>query len=87
MANHFKDYRAKINNAKDPVSDDELIKYLRTANNEGASHDHADWKVSEVDATITAEINPDSEDKERTILRNIEREQKAKNVVENLSDK
>lgn len=87
MANHFKDYRAKINNAKEPVSDDELVKYLRTANNEGVSHDHADWKTTEIDMATTAEINPEDEDKERTILRNIEREQKAKNVAESLSDK
>lgn len=87
MANHFKDYRAKINNTKEPVSDDELVKYLRTANNEGSSHDHADWKVAGTDIATTTETDPDSEDKERTILRNIEREQKAKNVVENLSDK
>lgn len=87
MANHFKDYRAKINNAKEPVSDDELVKYLRTVNNEGVSHDHANWKTTEIDMTTTTEINPESEDKERTILRNIEREQKAKNVVESLSDK
>lgn len=87
MANHFKNYRAKINNTKEPVSDDELVKYLRTANNEGSSHDHADWKTTAINVKESSEIDPDNEDKERTILRNIEREQKAKNVVENLSDK
>lgn len=87
MANHFKDYRAKINNAKEAVTDDELAKYLRTANNEGVSHDHADWNVPEADATTTEEINSEGEDKARTILRNIEREQKTKNVAESLSDK
>lgn len=87
MANHFKDYRAKINNAKEPVTDDELAKYLRTANNEGVSHDHTDWKVSGDDTAATEEISPGNEDKTRTILRNIEREQKTKNVAESLSDK
>ena len=46
MANHFKDYRAKINNNKTSIlSDEELELYSKTSNNEGVSHDHKYWEL------------------------------------------
>ena len=85
MANRFKDYRAQLKSNKTVVlSDDELKIYSRTANNEGISHEHQDWmsiQTSQEDITI------ENVEKERTILRNAEREQKAKIVTDNLSEK
>lgn len=88
MANHFKDYHAKINSNKTVIlSDDELSLYSKTANNEGVSHEHSDWVSSEADLQDIAGVDTNVEEKERTILRDKEREQKAKNVTDNLSEK
>ena len=85
MANRFKDYRAQLKSNKTVVlSDDELKIYSRTANNEGISHEHQDWipiRASQEDVAI------ENVEKERTILRNAEREQKAKIVTDNLFEK
>ena len=88
MANCFKDYRAQLKSNKTVVlSDDELRLYSRTANNEGVSHANVDW-VNRVVSTDTNKRNemidedvpevPDNSDKEKTIIRNMEREQKTK---------
>ena len=88
MANCFKDYRAQLKSNKTVVlSDDELRLYSRTANNEGVSHANVDW-VNCVVSTDTNKRNemiyedvpevPDNSDKEKTIIRNMEREQKTK---------
>ena len=88
MANRFKDYRAQLKSNKTVVlSDDELRLYSRTANNEGASHANVAW-VNCVVPTDTNKRNemidedvpevPDNSDKEKTIIRNMEREQKTK---------
>ena len=88
MANCFKDYRAQLKSNKTVVlSDDELRLYSRTANNEGVSHANVDW-VNCVASTDTNKRNemidedvpevPDNSDKEKTIIRNMEREQKTK---------
>ena len=88
MANRFKDYRAQLKSNKTVVlSDDELRLYSRTANNEGVSHANVDW-VNCVVSTDTNKRNevadedvlevPDNSDKEKTIIRNMEREQKTK---------
>lgn len=88
MANHFKDYQAKLKSNKTVVlSDDELKFYSRTTNNEGVSHANVDW----VDCVVSTDTNkrnevtdedvqevPDNSDKEKTIIRNMEREQKTK---------
>ena len=88
MANCFKDYRAQLKSNKTVVlSDDELRLYSRTANNEGVSHANVDW----VNCVVSADTNkrnemidedvpevPDNSDKEKTIIRNMEREQKTK---------
>lgn len=88
MANHFKDYHAKINSNKTVIlSDDELSLYSKTANNEGVSHEHSDWISSEVSLRDIADVDMNDEEKERTILRDKEREQKTKNVIDNLSEK
>ena len=88
MANRFKDYRAQLKSNKTVVlSDDELRLYSRTANNEGVSHANIDWgdcvvlmgtnKRNEVADEDVPEV-PDNSDKEKTIIRNMEREQKTK---------
>ena len=88
MANRFKDYRAQLKSNKTVVlSDDELRLYSRTANNEGVSHANVDWgdcviftgtnKRNEVADEDALEV-PDNSDKEKTIIRNMEREQKTK---------
>ena len=88
MANRFKDYRAQLKSNKTVVlSDDELRLYSRTANNEGVSHANIDWgdcvvlmgtnKRNEVADEDVLEV-PDNSDKEKTIIRNMEREQKTK---------
>lgn len=80
MANHFKDYRAKINNNKTSIlSDDELVLYSKTTNNEGVSHAHEDWLAAEKQSPIVEEDFPiEFSEKEKTIARYLEREQKAK---------
>lgn len=83
MSNRFKDYHAKLKSNKSTIlSDDELKRYSKTANNEGISHDHKDWENGYVHpiAVIDEDIPeiPDNADKEKTIIRNMEREQKAK---------
>lgn len=81
MANHFKDYKSKLNNKKTSVlSEDEIKTYSKTSNNEGVSHDHDEWKEYSANSFI-------NEEKKRTILRDIEREQKIKNSADNLSEK
>lgn len=92
MANRFKDYRAQLKSNKTVVlSDEELKLYLKTANNEGVSHANIDWgnDVMSADAKKyggetgedVSEV-PDNSDKEKTIIRNMEREQKAKGDME-----
>ena len=80
MANHFKDYRAKINNNKTSIlSEDELALYSKTTNNEGVSHAHEDWVAAEKQSPIIGEDYPvEFSEKEKTIARDLEREQKAK---------
>ena len=88
MANRFKDYRAQLKSNKTVVlSDDEVRLYSRTVNNEGVSHANTDWgdcavfigtnKRNEVADGDVPEV-PDNSDKEKTIIRNMEREQKTK---------
>ena len=88
MANRFKDYRAQLKSNKTVVlSDEELKLYLKTANNEGVSHANIDWGNDVVDAKKyggetgedVSEV-PDNSDKEKTIIRNMEREQKIKEI-------
>ena len=90
MANRFKDYRAQLKSNKTVVlSDDEVNLYSRTVNNEGVSHANVDWgdcvvftgtnKRNEVADEDVPEV-PDNSDKEKTIIRNMEREQKTKEI-------
>ena len=88
MANRFKDYRAQLKSNKTVVlSDEELKLYLKTANNEGISHANIDWGNDVVDTKKyggetgedVSEV-PDNSDKEKTIIRNMEREQKIKEI-------
>ena len=77
MANHFKDYKAKINNTrKNSLTEEELRSYSKTANNEGVSHEHKDWDV------VPKESVPEFDEKDKTIKRDLEREQKIKNTSE-----
>ena len=85
MANRFKDYRAQLKSNKTVVlSDDELKIYSRTANNEGISHDCQDWTSAQPSQD---DMVAENKEKERTVLRNAAREQKAKGVTDNLSEK
>lgn len=85
MANRFKDYHEKLKSNKTVIlSDDEVSLYAKTSNNEGVSHNHQEWasiRASQEDVAV------ENTEKERTILRNVEREQKAKGTIENLSEK
>ncbi len=83
MANRFKDYHAKIKSNKSTIlSDEELKLYSRTSNNEGISHDHKEWESNYIRPIAIidedAPETPDNADKEKTIIRNMEREQKVK---------
>ena len=88
MANRFKDYRAQLKSNKAVVlSDDELRLYSRTVNNEGVSHANVDWGdcVAFIDTNKRNEVTDEDEpevpynsDKEKTIIRNLEREQNTK---------
>jgi hypothetical protein len=81
MANRFKDYRAQLKSNKTVVlSDDELNLYSKTANNEGVSHEHTNWIITTKE---TLEDESICNDKERTVVRNMEREQKNKNMANN----
>ena len=88
MANRLNDYRAQLKSNKTVVlSDEELKLYLKTANNEGVSHANIDWGNDVVDTKKyggetgedVSEV-PDNSDKEKTIIRNMEREQKIKEI-------
>ena len=77
MANRFKDYREQLKSNKTVVlSDDELNLYSKTTNNEGVSHEHKDWDV------VPKETIPEFDEKNKTIKRDLEREQKIKNMLE-----
>ena len=77
MANRFKDYRAQLKSNKTVVlSDNELNLYSKTSNNEDVSHEHKDWDV------VPKEIIPEFDEKNKTIKRDLEREQKIKNMLE-----
>ena len=77
MANRFKDYRAQLKSNKTVVlSDDELNLYSKTANNEGVSHEHRDWDIA------SKEIVSEFDEKDKTIKRDLEREQKIRNTLE-----
>ena len=80
MANRFKDYRAQLKSNKTVVlSEDELALYSKTTNNEGVSHAHEDWVDAEKQSSIIGEDCPvEFSEKEKTIARDLEREQKAK---------
>lgn len=85
MANRFKDYHEKLKSNKTVIlSDDEVNLYSKTSNNEGISHANADWMIS---AEKPNDVGFAVSEKEKTILRNTEREQKAKGTIENLSEK
>ena len=77
MANRFKDYREQLKSNKTVVlSDDELNLYSKTTNNEGVSHEHKDWDI------VPKETIPEFDEKDKTIKRDLEREQKIKNMLE-----
>ena len=76
MANRFKDYREQLKSNKTVVlSDDELNLYSKTAKSEGGSHEHKDWDV------VPKETIPKFDEKNKTIKRDLEREQKIKNML------
>ena len=85
MANHFKNYQAQIRRTKNnEISAEDLEKFSNTVNNAGVTHEHKEWDKPIQEPSV--EENPESaeswKEKEKTIKRNIEREQKSKEHTE-----
>lgn len=78
MANRFKDFHANRNKTV-VLTEEEIEQYSNTANNKGADHSRTDWKspiarkIDEIDENLNIE-------KERTILRAQQREEKTENA-------
>ena len=89
MANHFKEYKAKIDKKKlTAMTEEEVETYSKTNNNEGTSHDRQDWYTNKT-IIINSDENDDEYDefhqnieKEKTI----ERDNARKRKVQNSSD-
>lgn len=93
MANHFKEYKAKIDKKKlAEMTEEEVEAYSKTNNNEGTSHDRQDWYIGK-----TIVINPDEDgdeyeefpqniEKEKTIERDSARKRKIQNSSDDISD-
>lgn len=78
MANRFKDFHAN-RNKNVVLTEEEIEQYFNTVNNKGVDHSRTDWEspsarqADEVDGNLNIE-------KERTILRTQQREEKTKNA-------
>ena len=85
MANHFKEYKNNINRNKNTVlSEEEITFYGKTSGNTGISHPHPEWDVKKMSAEGSDHDEFDSE-KNKTILRDRERENKNR-IVEEVSE-
>lgn len=76
MSNRFKDYHEKLKSNKTVIlSDDEMDIYSKTSGNMGVSHSHPEWDDQKAS---DEELDRDGFDskKNKTILRNLERETK-----------
>ena len=92
MANHFKEYKAKIDKKKlTAMTEEEVETYSKTNNNEGTSHDRQDWYTNKT--TITNSDENDDEydefhqniEKEKTIERDSGRKRKIQNSSNDIS--
>ena len=89
MANHFKEYKAKIDKKKlATITEEEVKIYSKTNNNEGVSHSRQDWSIGKAITTNQDEDGdeyeefPQNIEKEKTI----ERDNARKRKVQNSSD-
>lgn len=86
MANHFKEYKAKIDKKKlTTMTEEEVETYSKTNNNEGTSHDRQDWYTNKTIITNSDENGdeydefPQNIEKEKTIERDSARKRKIQN--------
>ena len=86
MANHFKEYKAKIDKKKlTTMTEEEVETYSKTNNNEGTSHDRQDWYTNKTIITNSDENDdeydefPQNIEKEKTIERDSARKRKIQN--------
>ena len=92
MANHFKEYKAKIDKKKlAAMTQEEVETYSKTNNNEGTSHERQDWYTSKAIVTNPDEDSDEYEDfpqnieKEKTIERDSARKRKIQNSSNDIS--
>lgn len=92
MANHFKEYKAKIDKKKlTAMTEEEVETYSKTNNNEGTSHERQDWYTSKAIVTNLDENSDEYEDfpqnieKEKTIERDSARKRKIQNSSNDIS--
>ena len=79
MANHFKEYKAKIDKKKlTAMTEEEVETYSKTNNNEGTSHDRQDWYTNKTIITNSDE-NDDEYDE---FHQNIEKENQLKCLLD-----
>lgn len=89
MANHFKDYKAKLDEKKrHSITEEDVEVYSKTNNNEGTSHDRKDWYTKPI---VNTDHTDDYEeydetfqhtDKEKTIERDCARKKKLMDVLD-----
>ena len=90
MANHFKEYKAKIDKKKlATMTQEEVETYSKTNNNEGVSHERQDWYTGKAIATSTDDDEyenfPQNIEKEKTIERDSARKRKIQNSSNDIS--
>lgn len=92
MANHFKEYKAKIDKKKlTAMTEEEVETYSKTNNNEGTSHDRQDWYTNKTIITNSDENDdeydefPQNIEKEKTIERDSARKRKIQNSSNDIS--
>ena len=89
MANHFKEYKAKIDKKKLTVmTEEEVETYSKTNNNEGTSHDRQDWYTNKTTITNSDENDDEYDEFHQNIEKEktIERDNARKRKVQNSSD-
>ena len=92
MANHFKEYKAKIDKKKlTTMTEEEVETYSKTNNNEGTSHDRQDWYTNKTIITNSDENgdeydeSPQNIEKEKSIERDNARKRKIQNSSNDIS--
>lgn len=78
MANRFKDFHANKNKTV-ILTEEEIAQYSNTVNNKGADHSRTDWESPIASHTEETDENINIQ-KERTILRAQQREEKTENA-------